>query len=336
MKSTKNESISVVLPTFNEAAGINDTIKALEVLSSSQPQYFEFIFVDDGSRDNTANLILKAQNKYFNIKLVQLSRNFGQQIAITAGLRYATGDAVVVMDADLQDPPTIIPKMIAKWHEGYDVVYGQRILRKGETFFKKFTAAVYYRLLQAISSVKIPKDTGDFRLMDRRVVQQLRDLNEPDPYVRGLVSWVGFKQTAVRYERQERMVGNSKYPLRKMFRLAWNGITSFSDLPLQLPNWLGSFSLLIGIIYLLFSLTRRFSTLNFIVLLVFVMSSLMFFTLGVMGTYLGRIFDASRNRPLYIVANVFDSKKVSSASNEQHKSTVVIDANNFQSHKLNN
>ena len=199
--TNKSELISIVLPVFNEEDGITSTIDTLEKFISNQPQNFELIFVDDGSKDKSVELIEQEQAQYSNIKLVQFSRNFGHQLAITAGIRYTNGDAVVVMDADLQDPPEVIVDMIKKWHDGYDVVYGKRISRDGESLFKKITAAAFYRTLKHITSVHIPVDTGDFRLMDVKVVNQLKRMNEPDPFVRGMVSWVGFKQTDVNYER---------------------------------------------------------------------------------------------------------------------------------------
>ncbi len=297
----KKELISIVLPVFNEEAGITQTIKTLEAFVSNQSQQFELIFVDDGSKDKSVDLIAQAQQAHNNIKLVQFSRNFGHQLAITAGFRYTSGDAVVVMDADLQDPPSVIVEMIKYWHQGYDVVYGKRASRDGESLFKKLTAAIFYRTLKKITSVDIPLDTGDFRLMDRKVVSELRKMNEPDPYVRGMVSWVGFKQTAVVYERQERIAGSSKYPLSKMIRLAMDGVTSFSSFPLQLANWLGTLSIIFSLGYLGVSLFTDFDTLHFAVFALFLMVGILLISLGMIGSYLYRVFDASRHRPLYIV-----------------------------------
>ncbi|MDN6543468.1 MAG: glycosyltransferase family 2 protein [Lentilactobacillus parabuchneri] len=301
--TNKSELISIVLPVFNEEDGITSTIDTLEKFISNQPQNFELIFVDDGSKDKSVELIEQEQAQYSNIKLVQFSRNFGHQLAITAGIRYTNGDAVVVMDADLQDPPEVIVDMIKKWHDGYDVVYGKRISRDGESLFKKITAAAFYRTLKHITSVHIPVDTGDFRLMDVKVVNQLKRMNEPDPFVRGMVSWVGFKQTDVNYERQERVAGTTKYPLRKMIRLAMDGITSFSSFPLQIANWVGSFSIIFGIGYLITSLLTTMNTIRFAVFAVFLMVGITLLAVGTIGSYLYRIFDASRRRPLYIVAN---------------------------------
>ena len=216
----KNQLISIVLPVFNEEAGIQATIDTLLNYVEQQEEEYELIFVDDGSKDKSADIIKKnlAQNEH--IKLVEFSRNFGHQLAITAGLEYTKGDAVVVMDADLQDPPEVIPQMLEKWHEGFEIVYGKRMQRDGETAFKKFTAKMFYRTFQKLATINMPLDTGDFRLMDRRAVHQLLKLHEKDPFVRGQVTWIGFKQTSVLYHRQERIAGETKYPLSKMVKLA--------------------------------------------------------------------------------------------------------------------
>lgn len=296
------DNISIVLPVFNEEAGILDTIDVLENFITNQLPRYELIFVDDGSQDTSVQLIQQAQENYDNIRLVQFSRNFGHQLAITAGIRYATGDAVVVMDADLQDPPAVIPEMIDKWHDGYDVVYGKRLSRDGESWFKKVTAKAFYRILHAMTSVDMPVDTGDFRLMDKKVVAELKTMDETEPFVRGMVSWVGFKQTDVSYERQERNAGVTKYPLKKMLRLATDGLTSFSDLPLKLTNWLGGLAIAIGFGYGLVSLFTGFSTLQFAVTAMFLLTGLIMVSLGIIGVYLYRMFESSRQRPLYIVA----------------------------------
>ena len=225
--------ISIVLPVYNEHEILPTTIQTLEDFVAGQPQDYELIFVDDGSRDYSATIVEHARLKYHNLKLVQFSRNFGHQIAITAGIRYASGDTIVVMYADLQDPPEVIPAMIKQWQAGYQVVYGKRLQRDGETWFKKISAHWFYRILAKLTTIQIPIDTGDFRLIDRQVAETLKKVNEDDPYVRGLVSWVGFQQTAVEYERHERLAGKSKYPFKKMIKLAFDGITSFSAVPLK-------------------------------------------------------------------------------------------------------
>ncbi|WP_125766881.1 glycosyltransferase family 2 protein [Lapidilactobacillus wuchangensis] len=302
--------ISIVLPVYNEHEILPTTIQTLEDFVAGQPQDYELIFVDDGSRDYSATIVEHARLKYHNLKLVQFSRNFGHQIAITAGIRYATGDAIVVMDADLQDPPDVIPAMIKKWQDGYQVVYGKRRQRDGETWFKKTSAHWFYRLLDKMTTIQIPTDTGDFRLIDRQVAEVLKTVNEDDPYVRGLVSWVGFRQTAVVYERQERLAGQSKYPLRKMVKLALDGITSFSTMPLKMATWFGGVLVGFGSLFALISLLAGHAT-N-VTLLVFMMclcSGAILLTIGILGDYLSRIFTASRQRPLYVVANTVGFKQ---------------------------
>lgn len=268
------------------------------------------IFVDDGSRDYSATIVEHARLKYHNLKLVQFSRNFGHQIAITAGIRYASGDAIVVMDADLQDPPEVIPAMIKQWQAGYQVVYGKRLQRDGETWFKKISAHWFYRILAKLTTIQIPIDTGDFRLIDRQVAETLKKVNEDDPYVRGLVSWVGFQQTAVEYECHERLAGKSKYPLKKMIKLAFDGITSFSAVPLKFATWLSailiSFGILLGLISLIVGQATNITLLVFMMCLC---SGVILLTIGILGVYLSRIFAASRQRPLYIVANTVGFNK---------------------------
>ncbi|MBC6389162.1 glycosyltransferase [Lactobacillus kunkeei] len=301
----KSNKISIVLPVYNEEAGIKNTIEVLENFVECQIETYEIIFVDDGSVDSSVDIIRHAQSQYDNIRLVEFSRNFGHQLAITAGIRYAKGDAVVVMDADLQDPPSVIPNMIEKWQEGFDVVYGKRLIREGESFFKRFSAKAFYRVMRKVANVDIPLDTGDFRLMDRKVVDALSKLNEPEPFVRGLVSWVGFKQTAVTYERQERNAGVTKYPLTKMIRLASDGITSFSEIPLKIVNYTGFISIIAGIIYGLITVFTGISTLTFAISLMCVLSGMIMLALGIIGDYLYRTFDASKHRPQYVVSNSY-------------------------------
>ncbi|WP_051999804.1 glycosyltransferase family 2 protein [Schleiferilactobacillus shenzhenensis] len=299
----KTPLISIVLPVFNEEAGIEETIDVLLHYVAARQERYELIFVDDGSRDNSVKIIREAMRRAPQIKLVEFSRNFGHQLAITAGVRYASGDAVVVMDADLQDPPSVIPAMIAKWQAGYAVVYGKRRHRDGESWFKKASAAAFYRILHSITNVNMPVDTGDFRLMDRQVVDVLDQMNEPDPFVRGMVSWIGFKQTGVLYDRKERYAGTSKYPLRKMLGLAMNGITSFSRLPLILGYWAAGVLGVSSILVLLGNLLRGTLTAEtWVIITVALTGALILLALGAMGTYVGRMFTASRERPLYIVA----------------------------------
>jgi dolichol-phosphate mannosyltransferase len=299
----KNQLISIVLPVFNEEAGIQATIDTLLNYIEQQEEKYELIFVDDGSRDKSVAIIKKALAQNDHIKLVEFSRNFGHQLAITAGLEYTKGDAVVVMDADLQDPPEVIPQMIKKWHEGYQIVYGKRMQRDGETIFKKFTAKMFYRTFQKLATINMPLDTGDFRLMDRRAVQQLLKLHEKDPFVRGQVTWIGFKQTSVLYHRQERIAGETKYPLSKMIKLAVDGITSFSMKPLHFVNLFSVLPLASGVFslgYLIATSNYSFASIGVTVLL-FTLGLLML-SIGILGSYLGRVLDQVNNRPRFIVS----------------------------------
>jgi polyisoprenyl-phosphate glycosyltransferase len=242
---------SVVIPVYNEAFVIRETYRRLKRVMEQTDGPYELLFVNDGSEDETIEILKELAVKDETVKYVDFSRNFGHQIAITAGMDYASGRAIVIIDADLQDPPELILDMIDKWKEGYDVVYAKRVKRKGETMFKKVTAYVFYRVLRAATEIDIPVDTGDFRLIDRKVRNQLVNMRERSRFVRGLVSWVGFKQIAVEYEREERFAGETKYPLKKMIRFSLDGITSFSYKPLKVASLLGFFlfaSSMLGII----------------------------------------------------------------------------------------
>ncbi|MEB3103136.1 glycosyltransferase family 2 protein [Ferviditalea candida] len=298
---------SVVVPVYNEEECIEETSRRLLEVMDATGEPFELIFVNDGSRDRSAELIrgLCAADK--RIKLIDFSRNFGHQIAVTAGLQHASGQAVVLIDADLQDPPEVILQMIDKWKQGYDVVYGKRIQRHGETLFKKASALFFYRLLHSMTNVNIPLDTGDFRLMDRKVCDALNGLKEQNRFIRGLVSWVGFKQTPVEYERQERFAGTTKYPLRKMVKFALDGITSFSYKPLRLASYLGFTVSAASFLYLLIVLYQKLFTTttlpgwSSIVAVNLLFNGIVLIILGIIGEYIGRIYDESKNRPLYIL-----------------------------------
>jgi dolichol-phosphate mannosyltransferase len=267
---------------------------------------YEIILVNDGSGDGTLELAKNLCRSDQRLKLLSFSRNFGHQVAITAGMDFACGQAVVVIDADLQDPPDVILQMIAKWRDGYDVVYGRRLQRNGETFFKKATAKVFYRLLNGMSDVDLPVDAGDFRLIDRKVCNALKVLPERNRYVRGLVSWLGFRQTDVPYIREERFAGTTKYPLSKMVRLAADAVTSFSYKPLRIVAWLGAAVSLASLVCLVLLLPARL--LGFTIpgwasaaALILLANGLILTTLGVIGEYIRRICDEARQRPLYII-----------------------------------
>jgi dolichol-phosphate mannosyltransferase len=276
---------------------------------------YELLFINDGSRDNTAVIIQEYILIDESIKLINFSRNFGHQIAITAGMDYAAGEAIIIIDADLQDPPNLILSMIAKWKDGFDVVYAKRTKRKGESFFKKQTAHLFYRVLRASTDIAIPVDTGDFRLMDRKVCDEMKRLQEKNRFVRGLVSWVGFKQTYVEYERDERLAGETKYPLKKMLKLCIDGLTSFSYKPLKLAGYLGGLLTFSGFLYMLVVFYLNLFTnaavagWNVIAIMQLFFSGLILILIGVLGEYTGRIYDESKNRPLYIVQDCYGLKK---------------------------
>ncbi len=308
---------SIVVPLYNEELVIAETHKRLSTVMKSTGEEYEIIFVNDGSRDKTEILAKEIMKSDPNICLINFSRNFGHQTAITAGMDNARGQAIVVIDADLQDPPEVILDMIAKWKEGYDVVYGRRSVREGETAFKKVTAKVFYRFLSSLTSIDIPNDTGDFRLIDRKVCDAMKSIKEKNRYVRGLISWLGFKQTDVTYVRKERFAGETKYPLRKMLKFAADAITSFSDKPLKLAGYMGYTISGISFLYLLYVIIRKLTIGDFdsgwasIVAISLFFNGIVLIVLGIMGEYIGRIYDECKNRPLYVIAEKlgFDEKE---------------------------
>ncbi|MCX7950784.1 MAG: glycosyltransferase family 2 protein [Clostridiales bacterium] len=292
---------SVVVPLYNEEEVVNETYRRLKEVMNLTGESYEIIFVNDGSKDNTLEIVKDICINDKNIKLISFSRNFGHQIAITAGMDSSSGNAIIVIDADLQDPPEVILEMIKKWKEGYEVVYGKRIQRKGETFFKKFTAKVFYRSLNKMTDVNMPVDTGDFRLIDRKVCDALKSMPEHNRYVRGLVSWLGFKQTAVEFVRQERFAGETKYPLKKMFKLASDAITSFSYKPLKIATCIGSIFTLLSMCYLIYSIYEVLIG-GAILALMFLLQGVTLITIGIVGEYIGRIYDEVKERPLYVIS----------------------------------
>ncbi|NLI57293.1 MAG: glycosyltransferase family 2 protein [Clostridium sp.] len=299
---------SVVVPLYNEEEVILETYKRLKKVLDSTNESYEIIFVNDGSRDKTEEMAHEICNNDPKIKLINFARNFGHQIAITAGMDFSEGQAIVVIDADLQDPPELIPKMLEKWKEGYDVVYGKRLAREGETFFKKFTAKVFYRFLRKMTDIEIPVDTGDFRLIDRKVADALKLVNEHNRYIRGIISWLGFKQIGVEFNRDKRFAGETKYPLKKMLKFAFDAITSFSYKPLKLASYTGFLLSFFSFIYLLVVLyTKLFSTVFVPPVWSSALAVNLFFNgitlmiLGIIGEYIGRIYDEAKGRPLYII-----------------------------------
>lgn len=298
---------SVVVPVYNEQDVIEVTYKRLKSVMDSLDRTYEIIFVNDGSRDLTLAKAREICRNDSNIKMIDFSRNFGHQVAITSGMDYSSGQVVVVIDADLQDPPEIIPKMIEKWEEGFDVVYGKRLQREGETLFKKLTAKMFYRTLKKLTDVDIPVDTGDFRLIDRKVCDALKTVNERNRYVRGIISWLGFRQTGVEFNREKRYAGVTKYPLKKMMKFAFDAITSFSYKPLRLASYAGVLLSAVSFVYLLVVLYLRIFTKitnpgwasTLVVNLLF--NGIILIILGIIGEYVGRIYDEAKGRPLYIV-----------------------------------
>ena len=303
----KEMDYSVVVPLYNEEEVINECYTRLTETMSGCDGSYELIFVNDGSDDGTMSLAREIARKDDHVKILSFSRNFGHQNAITAGMNKASGHAVIVIDADLQDPPHVIPDMIAKWKEGFEVVYGKRIKRKGESIFKKASAKLFYRALNSLTELNVPADAGDFRLLDRKVVDVLTSLPERNRYVRGLVSWVGFRQTAVEYIREERFAGKTKYPLRKMLKFASDALTSFSYKPLKLPGVAGVILSLLSFVYLLVMLLLAAFTDYELSLLACLVTVSLFFNgivliaLNIIGQYVGRISDETKARPLYII-----------------------------------
>jgi glycosyltransferase involved in cell wall biosynthesis len=300
--------LSVVVPCYNEQEVIGEAVRQLQRLGSAVDGLdVEFIFVDDGSRDDTRSLLRGFAGDDARIKVIGFARNFGHQTAVTAGIDAARGDAVVLIDADLQDPPEVVHRMIAKWREGYDVVYGTRTERAGESAFKVGTARAFYRLLNRLSDVPIPLDTGDFRLMSRAVVDTLCAMPERDRFVRGMVSWVGFRQVALPYRRAERFAGETKYPLRKMLRFATDGILSFSTKPLQLSVALGMVSALLALVGIVYALSLRLFTNIWVegwtalMIAVLFIGGVQLISIGILGEYIGRIYNEVKKRPLYVV-----------------------------------
>jgi len=299
--------VSVIVPMYNEEEVISTTFARLKEVMDRSGERYELIFINDGSKDSSAQIIKKFAEQHPEVVLIDFSRNFGHQIAITAGMDYARGDAIIIIDADLQDPPEVMLLMLEKWREGYEVVYGKRAKRKGETWFKKTTAKLFYRTLRMLTNVDIPADTGDFRLIDRKVCDVLVGLKEKNRFVRGLVSWIGFKQTSVEFVREERFAGVTKYPLKRMVRFAIDAITSFSFKPLRIASYVGFAISLISFIYLLVVLYQRLFTETTttgwasIVAINLLFNGIILLLLGVIGEYIGRIYEETKNRPLYIV-----------------------------------
>jgi glycosyltransferase involved in cell wall biosynthesis len=305
---------SIVAPIYNEIDNLSELYRRVSEVMESSGESWELLLVDDGSTDGSTDKIRELGKADERVRPVIFARNFGHQIAITAGWDYARGDAIVIIDADLQDPPEVILELAKKWKEGYEVVYAVRAERVGESWFKKFTAAVFYRLIYSITDVKIPLDAGDFRLMDHKVVDVLRTMRERHRFPRGMSAWVGFKQIGVEYKRAARYAGETKYPFKKMLRLALNAITSFSYFPLQVATYFGFASAGLAIIaipvvaFLRLTGSRFFEGQATTLISVLFLGGVQLISLGILGEYIGRLYDEAKGRPLYIVREAPDDQ----------------------------
>lgn len=299
--------ISVIVPSFNEEKNVPLIYERLTSTLSQISDDYEIIFVNDCSKDNTLEVIKQLSKKDSHVKYISFSRNFGHQIAVSAGLDLCKGEAVVIIDADLQDPPELILEMYEKYKEGYKVVYAKRKSREGETWFKKITAKLFYRFLSAMTSIEIPVDVGDFRLIDKVIVKHLRNMPEKSKYIRGQISWIGYKQTFVEYHRDARLYGKTNYPLKKMLRLAFDGITAFSDKPLKMSSAIGILSAILSLLAIVYALISHFifdsavSGWTSLIISVLFIGGVQLITIGIIGEYIARINNDVRNRPLYII-----------------------------------
>jgi dolichol-phosphate mannosyltransferase len=314
MAVSANPAFSVVVPLYNEGANVAPLLERIEAVAASMPgTAYEIVLVNDGSTDGTVEAIRAEMRRRSGIVLVNLSRNFGHQLAATAGIELATGDAVILMDGDLQDPPELIGAFLQKWREGYDVVYAVRRTRKGESRFKLWTARAFYRVIKRLTKVAIPLDTGDFRLMSRRTVEAVRRLPERHRFLRGMVSWVGFNQIALEYDRDVRHSGTTKYSLGKMLRFAVDGITSFSDVPLRFASYLGFIVSALAFIYAIVIVIDKSFRLHIAgytpgwastIVAVTFLGGVQLMSLGILGEYLGRVYDEVKGRPLYLISDI--------------------------------
>lgn len=307
MSTAERPTLSVVAPVYNEEAILPELYRRVSAVLDGAGLSWELVLVNDGSRDRSPQIMRELHARDSRVKVVDFARNFGHQVAITAGADYARGEAVAIIDADLQDPPEVILDLLAKWREGYEVVYAVRSERKGETWFKESTAKLFYQIIHRITYIDIPMDTGDFRLMDRKVVDTLKTMREKHRFMRGLSVWVGFRQTGVKYVRAERYAGETKYPFKKMFKFALDGITSFSYFPLQLATYVGFASAILAVLGIIVTVVLRLSGSQAFygqattLVAVLFLGGVQLIFLGVIGEYLGRIYDEVKGRPLYIV-----------------------------------
>ena len=317
--------VSIVVPCYNEEGVIAETHRRLsQVLNAQAGLEVEILYVDDGSRDQTWSILQTLPSSaHLTVRALTLSRNFGHQLAVSAGIERAKGDAVVLIDADLQDPPEVLPEMIREWQNGWDVVYGVRTERDGESAFKRATAAMFYRLINKLSEVPIPVDTGDFRLMDRKVVDALMAMPEHDRFIRGMVSWLGFRQKPLPYKRDARWAGETKYPLSKMIKFALTAISSFSTSPLKIASWVGFATSGAAVLGMLYDLGLRLFTSTWVegwtalMLAVLFIGGIQLLVLGIMGEYIGRIYGESKRRPLFLIREERVQKATNAAAADE-------------------
>ena len=303
--------LSVVVPTYNEESNLNYLFERLESVLASLSTTYEIVCVNDGSKDNTLKCLIEQHNRNRAIKVIDLSRNFGKEIALTAGIDYAKGAAIIPIDADLQDPPELIKDLVVKWREGYDVVYATRRSRQGESWLKRFTAYAFYRTIGKMSRVTIPSNTGDFRLLDRRVVEAIKQMPERTRFMKGLFTWVGFQQTSIFYDREPRFRGKTKWNYWKLWNFALDGITSFSLLPLKIWSYIGLIISLVSLLYAVLLLIRTLILGNdvpgyaSIIISILFLGGIQLISLGILGEYLGRVYEEVKARPLYFVRDTY-------------------------------
>lgn len=309
------KKITILVPAYNEEESLNALYERISKIMNEMSNYeFELLFVNDGSRDNTLKIIKELRQKDERICYVDFSRNFGKEIAMIAGLDYATGDCVIIMDADLQDPPELVPQMVELWEQGYDDVYAKRKSRAGETWLKKFTSKMYYKVLQSLTKVEIQKDTGDFRLLDRRCVNALRKMRESGRCSKSMFSWIGYNKKEIMYDRDPRFAGQTKWNYKKLIDLAIDGITSFTTSPLRISTYISIPTFLALVVYFIYVIIKcirlnvAIQAYQAIILLILFFAGIQIILIGIMGEYLGRIFNESKNRPLYLV-NEYNGEK---------------------------
>jgi polyisoprenyl-phosphate glycosyltransferase len=326
LNTDQRQLISIVVPAFNEEAVLPNFHQKISGVLSEQPFNFEIVYINDGSSDNTLSIIKELRQADKQVTLIDLSRNFGKEIALTAGLQKAAGDAVVVIDADLQDPPELIPELIREWQNGYDVVYAQRSHRKGESLLKRTTAHFFYRFIQRISKIAIPEDTGDFRILSRRAVNALNTFNEQHRFMKGLFAWIGYRQKAVQYQRDPRHSGETKWNYWKLWNFALDGITSFTIAPLKISTYLGLLTAVgafgYGIYMIIETLIHGNPVPGYpsLIVIILILGGVQLVAIGILGEYLGRIFNETKGRPLYFVNEYLPSASASSRQAGSHPS----------------